>query len=457
MINNISKSAWSKFLALFLTLSILFSSLTSCFSPTYSAESKEVLLANAEQAVENTGYKYIANYLKEWGAPKFDGVKFKYIETYTQNHYNYANGLPSKLTHAKETVKLFVENFYDEIDLSDKTAVTDALLRCYATAIGDPYTIYRPPVETEEFQGDMSGRFGGIGVIVEYDHTNKTIKVGTVYINSPADKAGVKADDYIYAVDGKTVDELGYLNAVDYVRGEIGTTVELTLIRDGEFVTLNIVREEIEEINVDYKLDEETKIGYIQIAQFKSNTYSQFVDAINYMEENGAVGLVFDLRNNPGGYLSSVNNVVSYLIPSGHTVVSYQYKNQSTTVYKTASDGLSGDHVVDLPFVVICNKNTASAGEIFTAAIRDYNDQGLLKATIVGTNTYGKGIMQSTYFYYLDQSSITMTVAYYNPPCGINYHGIGIQPDVLVENIDNEVDLQLKAAYEEIQKLLNAN
>ena len=455
MIINNKNTLLSKIIIIILTLSILVSSLASCTLFGYTAESKEELLGNAESSEKIALYGYVTDYLKKWGAPGFDGIKFRYMESYVQQLYNYGD-LPDTLTHAKETVRLFTDNYYDQIDLSDKTAVTDALLTCYTVAIGDPYTIYRPPVEAEEFENDMSGKFGGIGVLVEYNHTDETIMVSTVYPSSPAEKAGIKAGDYIYAIDGMTVDELGYLKAVNYVRGEIGSTVELTLIRDGEFVVLTATREEVEEINVDYSLDSETKIGYIQIVQFKGNTYDQFVEAINYMEENGAAGIVFDLRNNPGGFLNSVTSVISYLIPSGHTVVSYQYKGQGTTVYKTGRDGNEGDHVVDLPFVVICNENTASAGEIFTAALRDYDDQKLLRATIVGTKTYAKGIMQGTYPY-LDQSSITITVAYYNPPCGINYHGTGVLPDVVVEDTDPEIDLQLEAAYLEMHKLLNAN
>ena len=227
-------------------------------------------------------------------------------------------------------------------------------------------------------------------------------------------------------------------------------------IRGGEFITLSMTREEVEEINVSYELDRQTKIGYVRISQFKDNTFSQFKSAIDYLEENGAVGIVFDLRGNPGGYLHSVTDVISYLIPNGNTVVSYQYKGKSTTVYTTKNDSFNHDHVVNLPFVVICNERAASAGEIFTAALRDYNAQRLLRATIVGTTTYKKGIMQSTY-YYADKSSITMTVAYYNPPSGINYHGIGVTPDVVVEDADSQTDLQLEAAYSEMHKLLNAN
>lgn len=455
MIVKKNQRALSRIALLILTLSILFSSLTACNLFAYVADSKEELASNASQSKEDDSYLFVADYLREWGAPLFDGIKFKYIESIVQGLYNYGDGLPDCHTHAKDTVSMFIENYYDKIDLSDKTEVTDALLTCYSVAIGDPYTIYRPPIETEEFNTDMSGKFGGIGVLVEYNHDDESIMINTIYPGSPAEKAGAKPGDYIYAIDGKTVDELGYLNAVNYVRGEIGSKVELTLIRDGQYVTLSMTREEVEEINVTSEIDE-NKIGYVQIVQFKENTYDQFVEAIEYLEENGAVGIVFDLRNNPGGYLSSVTSVISYLIPNGNTVVSYQYKGQKSTVYTTQDDNKDGDHVVDLPFVVICNEYTASAGEIFTAALRDYDEQRLLDATIVGTTTYAKGIMQNTY-YYLDQSSITMTVAYYNPPSGVNYHGIGVTPDVIVENTDSTVDLQLEAAYSEMQKLLNAN
>ena len=456
MIKLNKSTALSKLLALLLTLSLLISALTSCGLFGYVAENKDELLSNVASSTEKSTYGYVADYLSEWGAPKFDSVKFRYIETVVKQYFNYGSGLPTTYAHAKDTVKLFAETYYDKLDLSDKTAVTDALLYCYTKVIGDPYTIYRPPVETEEFNSDMSGKFGGIGVIVEYNHDDENIMVGTVYPDSPAHKAGVQAGDYLHAIDGKTVEELGYLNAVYYVRGEIGSTVELTLIRNGEYITLSMVREEVQEINVAYELDEESKIGYIQIVQFKATTYEQFVEAIEYMEENGAVGIVFDLRNNPGGYLNSVTDVISYIIPSGHTVVSYQYKGQGKTVYTTAGDGNMGDHVVDLPFVVLCNEHTASAGEIFTAALRDYTVEGILKGKTVGVNTYGKGIMQNTFSYPLDGSSVTKTVAYYDPPCGVNYHGVGVVPDVVVE-LGDEGDNQLEIAYETLKSLINNN
>ena len=445
----------SKILLLALILSIISTSFTSCKWFSYVADSKDEINDNIDTSAEEKNYSYVSQYLRDWGMPLFNQTKFKYFEDYFNRYFNLEGGLPSTYDHAKETANLFIENFYDTIDLDDKTVVTDKLLACYVKAIGDPYSAYRPPVETEDYVTDMTGKFGGIGVIVEYIDQDESIMINTVYPDSPAEKAGIKAGDFLHAVDGKTVKELGYTNAVNYVRGEIGTSVELTLIRNGEYITVTAIRAEVEEINVSYEIDTETNVGYVQIVAFKGNTFDQFKEAIDQLEKAGVDGIIFDLRANPGGYVDSVVAVISYLIPDGHTIMSYQYKGAS--VVELVSDDEGTDHVVDLPFVVICDKNTASAGEIFTAAIRDYRNDGMLEATIVGTTTYKKGIMQNTYYYPLDNSTVTMTVAYYNPPCGVNYHGIGVSPDVYVENTDSTTDTQLEVAFEEILKLINDN
>ncbi len=405
-------------------------------------------------AAENSSFDHVSDYLRDWGMPTFDKTKLNYFDDCCNQLYNFGDGIPDTFTHAKLTASLFLENQYDNIDKDNKTAVTDAILTCYITVLGDPYSIYRQPEETEIYTEDMSGKFGGIGVMVEYIDQDESIMVNTVYPGSPAEKAGIKVGDFIYGIDGKTVDELGYRNAVNYVRGKIGTDVELTLLRGDKQVTVVATRAEIEELNVVYKINEENNTGYVQIVAFKQNTFDQFKEAIDTLEAAKVRGIIFDLRNNPGGYVDSVLAVISYLIPDGKTVMSYQYKDRDRVVL--VSDDDEGDHVVNLPFVVLCNQYTASAGEIFTAAIRDYRNEGIMDATIVGTTTYKKGIMQNTYYYPLDQSTVTLTVAYYNPPCGVNYHGIGVTPDVQVENTETE-DLQYDAAVIELEKLINDN
>ena len=447
--------AISKSLVLLLVLSVLFSSLVSCNLFSYVAGDKGEIQDNIngtdDSTPSNKQNDYVSDYLREWGMPLFDKVKFKYLEECFIQLYNYEGGMPDTLSHAKKAAELFMENYYDVIDKNDKTAVTDALLDCYVSALDDPYAFYRPPVETEDYMTDMSGKFGGIGVMVEYNDQDETIMVSTVYPGSPAEKAGIKVGDYFYSVDGKTVEELGYTNAVNHVRGEIGTSVTLVMLRGNEYVTVTAIRDEVEEINVAYDIDTEKNIGYVQIVAFKENTFPQFKEAIDALEAAGVKGIIFDLRNNPGGYVDSVVSVISYLIPDGKPVMSYQYKGSAEKVLYSKDEG--EDHEINVPCVVICNQYTASAGEIFTAAMRDYRNAGEMSATIVGVNTYGKGIMQSSYYYPLDKSTVTFTVAYYNPPYGGNYHGVGVIPDVVVE-IENNMDTQIEAAINELQKLI---
>lgn len=419
----------------------------------YVAEDKDEINDNIDNSDEIISYDRVYLYLRKWGMPIFDQTKFSYFEYYINRYYAYEGGVPDARIHAEKTAEFFLENYYDSIDLNDSVAVTDALLKCYVSVLDDPYSTYRPPVETEDYNTDMSGTFGGIGVVVEYNSREETIRVTTVYQNSPAEKCGIKVGDYIQGVNGKDISEIGYNNAVNHIRGKIGTTVDITLLRDGELVNVTATRALVEEINASYEIDE-NGIGYVEIVAFKENTFAQFKKAIDALEEAGVKGIIFDLRNNPGGYVDSVVAVISYLIPDGNPVMSYKYNGYDEVVLLSQDD--EGDHVVDLPFVVICNGNTASAGEIFTAAIRDYRDRDMMNATIVGTTTYKKGVMQSSFYYSKDQSSMTFTVAYYKPPYGDNYHGIGVAPDVVVENTEAE-DLQLKEAYIQMEKLLSVN
>ena len=450
----VNKKLSARLIAFLLIISLALSTLSSCTWFNYVAESKDEIVNNINSSSDK-GYDEVADYLRDWGFPNFDTFKFSSIEQTYNRYYNYAGGMPAPYEHARETAELYLEHYYGTLDEDDSVKVTDALLTCYVYALDDPYSAYRPYEETEEYFDDMSGKFGGIGVMIEYDYKAETIMVNNVYPGSPADRAGLQAGDFIIGVDGKTIQEIGLDYVVYHVRGEIGTEVQLTILRGEETLNVIAVRDEVEEINASKEYDEETGLGYISIVSFKDNTFAQFKNCVDELEALGAKGIVFDLRNNPGGYLHSVIDVISYVIPTDKLVVSYQYKGMKK-VEIFSEDDPGGDHTVDIPMVIICNEYTASAGEIFTAALRDYDELGVIDATIVGTNTYGKGIMQDTMIYSLDQSSCTMTVAYYDPPCGVNYHGTGITPDVKVE-LTEDGDVQLDAAYEALKSLINAN
>ena len=465
MIRN-SKRLTSSLVLLVLCISLILPTLSSCQIFNYIIPSiiptpeeigtREEIVQSIEdaQADDATRYNTVDKYLRAFGMPSYDRAKFEYMEYCFNQLFNLEGGLPDVLTHATETAKLFLEYYYDTIDHNDKTVVTDSLLYCYVAAIGDPYSVYRPPVEADEFSNEMSGKFGGIGVMVEYNHNEETIMVNTVYPESPAEAAGLKVGDFIYAINGVTVEEIGYLNAVYHIRGEIGTDVEITVIRGAEFVTVTATRAEVEEINVDYEFDEETKLAHITIVSFKANTFDQFKEAIDDVMAKGARGIVLDLRNNTGGYVQSACDMLSYILPTGHDLVSYQYKGKDRVIIESYDDGKGGyDHVVDLPFTILCNEYSASSSEIFISALRDHRDAGLIDATIVGTKSFGKGIMQSTYGY-TDDSTVTITVSYLYPPCGVSYHGTGILPEVTVE-LGEEYDNQLEVAYSELLKLIN--
>ncbi len=460
----------TKIASLFLALVIIFS-LTSCIfgfnnpkDDPLDTPKDDILTAIDSSLAEDTkNYSFVYQYLMLWGVSGFDAYKFSYYEAVFDAYYNFEDGLPKALDHAADTAKLFIENYYDVIDLNDSAAVTDALLNCYVYATGDAYAYYRTADQFAAFEDDMSGTFGGIGIEIEYNHIEETLLVNRIFEGGPAEAGGMKVGDYIIGVDGMTFEEMGgYANVVYYVRGEVGTTVTVKVDRKGEILDLTMTRALITEVLVDYYLTEEG-YGYVRIASFKEKTLEQFQMAIEALEELGAVGFIFDVRSNPGGYVYSVVDVMSYILPSDKAVISYEYKN-SPTGYDTTHDDVlvwdeeknEFDHTINLPMVIICDEYTASAGEIFVACLRDYEAEGLIDdVVIVGQTTFGKGIMQGSVEYRPDKSYVTLTVAYYNPPSGVNYHGIGIAPDVEVALSETE-DTQLTEAINQLKTLLES-
>ena len=458
----------NKLISSILTLAIVFSLSACLFIPdpgnNDDLSTKEKIEASVNATVENDtyNYNYVYLYLKAWGINDFDANKFFSYELIFISKYNFGEGLPDRLTHAANTVNHFIENYYDNIDLENKAEVTDALLYSYVYNVGDKYAFYRTAEEYEEHKQELSGKFGGIGVQVEYDHANKTILINQVFEDGPAYEAGLKVGDYVIGVDGKTLDELGgYQNALNFVRGEAGTDVTVTVDRKGEKIDITVTRDLITESSVSYKLLE-NKYGYIRISSFKDNTAEQFKEAVEALEDLGAVGYIFDVRSNPGGYVRAAVDIISYILPNNKKVISYQYKGESKRAYYTSTDtlpedeGLFGDHVIDLPMVIICDEYTASAAEIFVSALRDYDGhvEDIIDLTIVGQNTYGKGIVQDTFSYTLDGSTVTFTTSYFSPPSEVNFHGVGIAPDVFVK-YDETGDDQLDEAVNQLEILLN--
>ncbi|MBQ7363093.1 MAG: PDZ domain-containing protein [Clostridia bacterium] len=409
---------------------------------------REEIAENVEELrSHDTGRSSAAAYLGDLGISGFDALKLKTVERYFKSYSDLT--LPTDRELAILTAEYFLDFYYDSVDLSDRAALTDALLVCYVDATGDKYAFYRTKEQYEEYNEEMSGSFVGIGIRVIYDENDKTLLITDVINDSPAEAAGFLKGDYIHAVDGKTLAELGYDATVSAIRGEAGTDVNVTVLRGSEYVDLTATRASVVDVSVEYSLDGDG-IGYIAISSFKENTPEQFYRAVDYMMENGAVGIIFDLRDNPGGYLISVVDMIDYLAPEGARIASYVSRADGETVY-ISDDG----HGLALPITVIFNENTASAGELFAAAIRDYGDMGYFPVTTVGEVTYAKGVMQST-VYLSDYSALTFTVAHYNPPSNVNYDGIGVIPDVEVLESDDGTDAQLECAYSELLVLIGA-
>ena len=409
--------------------------------------SKEEIQSNVE-AYKNKdlSYDFTASYLKKYGIGNINYYKINLVEEYLET--NFYKELPSKNERAITICNLFIENYYDSLDLGNKEAVTDAVINCYFNLLGDPYAYYRTAKQFEEYQSFIheDETTVGVGIVIN----TQTLQILTVYKDSPAEKAGICEDDILYAVDGYTLDNCTKEELVNKLRGEEGTEVVITVLRDDTLLTTVAKRSAIIVRNVIYEMLEDN-VGYIAISQFTGSTYEHFVEAVDYCTGKGAVALVIDVRSNPGGLLSLTSQVIDYLIPDAEDRVIATYTQSGTKYSYYTTDG----HSVDVPIAVICNEGTASAGELFAAAIKDFDEAGIIDGIVVGKTTYGKGIAQTSIQLY-DNSGITFTIGYFNPPSGVNFHGVGVSPDFEVVEIE-EKDAPLSVATKELLKITNTN
>lgn len=337
-----------------------------------------------------------------------------------------------------------VENaYYTDVD---ETAVMQGAMKGYVAGLDDPYSQYMTAEEYTNFMVEESGNMVGIGVTVTQTEEGYLL-VNDVTSDSPAEAAGIQPADIIQQVDGQDVASMGYEEAVSAVKGEEGTSVELGVLRDEKPLVVEVQRALIEVESVQGTILSKN-IGYISIRSFKENTPEQFQTLYQEMLDSGVEGFVFDVRNNGGGLVNSLEKVLDPLLPEG-TIAIATYRD-GTTQTLVESDAES----CELPMVVLVNENTASAAELFAASLHDFE-----KAELVGTTTFGKGIMQNTSSM-PSGGALTLTVATYQTTRGEYYHQVGITPDVEVqpgeEALDYEApdpnnDPQLAAALEQLQ------
>ena len=314
-----------------------------------------------------------------------------------------------------EIDKIVRENYNGEID---ETALLDSISKGFAYGVGDTYAEYYSAQEYSGLKDDLSGNSVGIGVTITKE-TEGYARVVTVYKDSPAEISGLLKGDQIVKVSDKDV-LTGYNEAIDALKGDAGSPVTVSYRRAGEEFTVEITRRKISVPSVESKMLE-GDIAYIKITDFNNNTVGQFESAISSALDKKAKGIVFDVRNNGGGTVKSVAKMVDILVPEGPVISSTKKSGETKVIY--TSDSAE----VNLPMVILVNKNTASAAELFAAAVRDYG-----KAKLVGSTTYGKGVMQDIYPL-SDGSAIKITTAAFNPPTSENFNGVGLKPDFVVD------------------------
>lgn len=346
-------------------------------------------------------------------------------------------------TRKLQQIKGAIDKYYLE-DVDDEK-LEEYTYKGLVAGLNDPYSTYYTKEEYEEVSESNSGVFSGIGAVIQQDADTGECKVVRTISDSPAQKAGVKAGDVIYKIDGKEVsasDDLS--NVVSKVKGKEGTKVKITFLRDQKEKTFTITRKKIETPTVESEMLD-NKVGYIQITQFEEVTVQQFQDALNHLEQNGMKKLVIDLRDNPGGLLTSVVQISDMILPKG-TIVYTKDKNGKKEEYNATTD-----EKVDVPIAVLVNGNSASASEILAGAIQDYG-----AGTLVGTTTFGKGIVQNI-MKMSDGSALKLTISKYYTPKGRNIHKKGIKPDVevkLKESLQNKSEIS-KEEDNQLQKAIS--
>ncbi|MGN0405948.1 MAG: S41 family peptidase [Bariatricus sp.] len=378
-------------------------------------------------------------------------VLFVVVIGMTAKNYLSVSKAGQSVSNGKSKIEL-LEQLIDEkflySDEVDQEALEEGAYAGYIEALGDPYTIYRDAKETEKYYSDVEGEFYGIGVLFSQNMETKLITAVYVYEDTPAIKAGVQAGDILYEVDGTDVTDMNLDDVVTLVRGEENTNVHIAVLRGEkkEKVEMDITRGKIQSQTVHYEMKEDG-IGYIRITEFSKVTYEQFQTAFDALEEQDMKGLIVDVRNNPGGLLDAVCEILDQLLPEGKIVYTKDKDGNEKTQYSDA------EHQFTKPLCVLADQNSASASEIFVGAIQDY---GI--GTIIGKKTFGKGIVQSV-FPISDGSSVTMTTMEYYTPNGRNIHKKGIEPDIEVDyqydEANPDADNQLDAALEEIRKKLD--
>lgn len=319
---------------------------------------------------------------------------------------------------ASEIADLIDQYYYEDID---ENAMVEGIYAGLVSGLGDPYSNYFTAAEYQAMNETTSGTYYGIGAVLTQRIDTKVVTILHVYPGTPAEEAGVRDGDVIVKVGDIEGDSLELSELVKHIKGEEGSSVHLQLMREGEadYLEFDVQRRQVEVPTVQHQMLE-GNVGLLQITEFAENTPEQFDTAIKELQSQGMKSMIVDLRNNPGGVLQSVCKMLDGILPEGLVVY-------TEDKYGSRSDYTSDENCMNIPMAVLINKDSASASEIFAGAIKDYQ-----YGTLIGTTTFGKGIVQSV-IPLEDGSAVKVTMAKYFTPKGSYIHEVGIDPDIELE------------------------
>lgn len=334
-------------------------------------------------------------------------------------------GPNSKSANKLMQLESLIEACYiGEVDVTEmEDAAAEAMIECL-----DRWSYYIPADEYQAYQEQMANAYVGVGITIQLDEETGGFRIKEVAENGPAQKAGLLAEDILIGAAGQDIRGMELDAVSSLVKGEQNTKVELTVLRDGTEKTFSVTRKELE-VTVATGVMLEGGIGLVTIENFDARCAKETIAAIDRLVEQGATAIVFDVRNNPGGYASEMVEILDYLLPKGELFRTVDYRGKEDVEMSDAK-------YLDLPMVVLVNANSYSAAEFFAAALRDYD-----AAVIVGEQTSGKGHFQNT-FKLSDGSAVSLSVGKYFTPGGVSLEGVGITPDVAVA-VDEQIGAQI--------------
>lgn len=340
-----------------------------------------------------------------------------------------------------------IDQYFYLHDVTDEE-IRDGIYRGMLSALGDPYSEYYSAEELDALMEQTEGVYYGIGAYIGLDEATSLPKISGTIAGAPSEEVDLRANDLIYEVDGVSTYGMTLTEVVSMIKGPEGTDVLLTIIREGEsdYLEVKVTRRQVETPTVEYSMMEDS-MAYIKLTEFDEVSITQFEQALASARSDGMKGMIIDLRANPGGSLNAVVEMARMILPEG-MIVYTEDKNGKRSEYTC-----DGTKELDVPLVVLVDMNSASAAEIMAGAIQDHQ-----LGTLVGTTTFGKGIVQQI-IPFRDGSAAKITISAYYTPIGNNIHGIGIEPDVVCEfdgeayyGSEDRPDNQLEKAKEVLRE-----